>query len=730
MVNKRLYTLLFVFFFGFSVFGQSKEITIDAIWKEYQFSPKGVRGFQFLPESDSYLTISATCIGKYDFATGTISDTLLSETDLAATGHQALKFKDIQGCEISKDEQCLLLTTCSEPLYRRSSKAFMFVYRRDTKTLSFLADTALGKQSFATLSPDGNYAAFVRNLNLYLTDLKTGIEVAITRDGNENHIREGIADWVYEEELSLSKAFEWSPDGSKIAFMRFDESHVKAYSFPKYGTLYPEQITYKYPKAGEENSVVSIFLYDVKTGEKQEVLMGDTRPFYFPALYWLPNSRDLIILKLDRHQQQLDFCRYNTVTRKQDIVFTEKDSCWIDLNSRYFFLEDNQSMLFTSERDGYNHVCRVEFPGKVFPLTRGKWEVAEICAVNSAKKQIYYLSNESAPLNRDLYVVDFNGKNKKRLSNGKGWHGVSFSSGTHYYLDIYSDHKTPPVYRICKDNGEEIRELQDNRELNERIAEYGYVEKEFLEILSAKEDVTLHGWMLKPPTFNPNKKYPVLMYTYGGPGSQEVNNSWSRSFDYAWYQMLAQKGYIVVCVDGRGTAGQGATFKKCIYRQMGKLESDDQIAVACYLRALPYVDSTRVGIWGWSFGGYLAALSMFKSEGLFKMAIAVAPVTDWRYYDNIYTERFLQTPRENPDGYTKNSPLHHAHKLKGHFLLIHGTADDNVHFQNTADLVTALIRADKQFAHFIYPNMNHFIYEGNARHHLYTMLTNYILENL
>lgn len=728
----KLKTLLFLtgtLLYASFLSAQPKEITVEKIWKEYLFSPKGVPGFNALSTGDFYTVYSSEGIDKHSFETGEKVASMLSNEQLRQQSNGSLNFKKINDYHFDRSENRILLAIEKESIFRRSSSAYYYVYDRQGNSLQELADTAKGKQSFAEFSPDGKMVAFVREYNLFVKDLANNREIQITNDGKENHIRNGFADWVYEEELSLTEAFEWSPDGSKIAYMRFDESRVKEFPMTIFGSLYPEMFKYKYPKAGEDNSLVDIFIYDVKTGNKTKLDLGDNSNCYFPRIYWLSNSTDLIILKLNRHQNQLEFFRYNANSLQQDVVFTDKNHGWIKLTNSYYFSDDNQTMLTTSERDGYNHIYQVAFDGTITQLTKGEWEVADICAVDYKKKLIYYLSNESGTLNRDLYVINFSGKKKTMLTSGNGWNRVTFSPTMNFYMSVFSNNDIPPQYTIHKSDGKQLRVLQNNAAFSERIQEYGFTPKEFFNF-TTKESVSLNGWMIKPPHFDPNKKHPVLMYVYGGPGSQEVSNSWMRGQDYAWYQMLAQKGYIVVCVDGRGTAGRGDLFKKSIYKQMGKLETEDQISTAQYLQTLPYVDPDRIGIWGWSFGGYLSSLAMFKGEGLFKAAIAVAPVTNWRYYDNIYTERFLQTPQENPEGYDDNSPIFHANKLKGAYLLVHGMADDNVHFQNSVDLTSALIKHEKKFDTFFYPNMNHFINQGTARYHLYVKMTDFILENL
>jgi dipeptidyl-peptidase-4 len=386
-------------------------------------------------------------------------------------------------------------------------------------------------------------------------------------------------------------------------------------------------------------------------------------------------------------------------------------------------------MIVTSERNGFNHIYKINFGGKITPLTNGNWEVAEISTIDMKNKLIYYLSNESNLLNRDLYCIDFNGKKKQMLSNGKGWNSPTFSPTTQYYRNVYSDLNMPSIYTICDNKGKEIRLLSDNAKFKQITEDYGFAQRELFSF-TTEENTLLYGWVLKPVNFDSTKKYPVLMYVYGGPGSQEVKNSFFSAYNLAWYQLLAQKGYIIVCVDGRGTATRGDAFKKSVYLQLGKLEAIDQIHTANYLKSLPYVDDSRIGIWGWSYGGYLSSLAMFTGENTFKMAIAVAPVTTWRYYDNIYTERFLRTPQENPIGYDENSPITHVKKMSGNFLLVHGTADDNVHFQNAIDLVMALNKAEKQYEQWFYPNKNHNISGGNTRYHLYKKMTEFILGNL
>lgn len=725
---KKHLLLLLMLVATLVTFGQTKKITIEDIWNDFKFYPRGVAGYTAMPKSDYYTVIKRAGIERYSFATGERVDMLLSNDDLERLSHGAVNISKVSGYEFSSDEKRMVIAVEEESIWRRSSLAFYYVYDLVNKTLTMVADTNT-KLHFAFLSEDGSKVLFARDCDLFYQDMATGKITRITSDGKENAILNGYADWVYEEELDMSSAASWSPDGTKIAFLRFDESRVKEYNFALYDNLYPTDFKYKYPKAGEDNSLVDVYIYDVAAAQLTKIDLGDNSNCYFPRVYWLPNSTDAVVLKLNRHQNQLDFIRYNTVTKAQDIIYTDKNDKWLDVTDDYYFLKDGKTMIVTSERDGFNHIYKVTLGGEVKQLTSGKWEVNKIQYVNEAKKQIYYLSNESGVLNRDLYVVNFDGKKKTLISSGDGWNQTVFSPNGNFYRNQYSNLNTLPIYTIRDAKGKELRVLNDNQNVQNTMNEYGFVKREIISFTTA-DGTQLNGWMMKPANFDPNKKYPVMMNCYGGPGSQQVENAYQSAQDYAFYQMLAQHGYISVCVDGRGTATRGDEFKKIIYQQMGKYEAIDQIATANWLKSLPYVDGNRIGIWGWSFGGYLSALSMFRGDGAFKMAISVAPVTNWRYYDNVYTERFMRTPQENPDGYDMNSPTTYANQLNGKYLLIHGTADDNVHFQNAMELIKGLNEAGVEYDQFFFPNKNHFILGGNTRTYLYTKLAKYILENL
>ena len=725
---KKLLLSFFMLAFAVIAFGQAKKITVEKIWDDFYFYPRGVAGYTAMPKSDCYTVVKRGGIERYSFATGELIDMLLSNADLERLSGGTVDISKVSGYEFTADESKIVLAIDEESIWRRSTLAFYYVYDIAAKTLTLVADTNT-KLHFAVLSEDGTKVLFARDCDLFYQELATGKITQITRDGKPNAILNGYADWVYEEELDMSRAASWSPDGTKIAFLRFDESRVKEYNFALYDELYPTDFKYKYPKAGEDNSLVDVYIYDVAAKSLTKVDLGDNSNCYFPRVYWMPNSQDAVILKLNRHQDRLDFIRYNTATRQQDIVYTDQNDKWLDVTDNYYFLSDNNSMIVTSERNGFNHIYKVTFGGEIKQLTNGDWEVNEIQYVNEKKKLIYYLSNESGVLNRDLYVINFDGKKKQLLTKGDGWASTEFCPNGNYYRLQYSDLNTLPKYTINEKSGKELRVLNDNKHVKETMDKYGFVNREIIHF-TTEDGTELYGWMMKPANFDPNKRYPVMMNCYGGPGSQQVMNAYSSAQDLAFYQMLAQHGYISVCVDGRGTATRGDAFKKVIYQQMGKYEAIDQIAAANWLKKQPYVDGDRIGIWGWSFCGYLSALSLFRGDGAFKMAISVAPVTNWRYYDNIYTERFMRTPQENPDGYDLNSPTTYAKDLKGKYFLIHGTADDNVHFQNAMELVKALNEAGVEYDQFFFPNKNHFIMGGNTRTYLYNKLAKYILENL
>ncbi|MEY4928221.1 MAG: hypothetical protein RI894_2659, partial [Bacteroidota bacterium] len=663
-------------------------------------------------------------LNTYAIASGEKTATLLSSNDVKG-GWADYK--------LSADESKILYSQDEEQLYRHSSMANFFIYDLKSKTVKALSGG--GKQRLATFSPTMDKIAFVRDNNLFYKDLAADNEVQLTTDGKRNAIINGAADWVYEEEFSMDRAFYWSPDGKTIAFLRFDESEVKEFTLTEYnGGLYPEWSKFKYPKAGERNAIVTAAMIEVSTKKITPIELPDTKgDYYIPKIQWTKSAAQLAVFVMNRHQNDLRVFT-SDLAGKCTPLFNEKSETYIDIApgvdvaDNMKFTEDGKTFFWLSERDGYNHLYMYDMAGKATQITKGKWGVTKVYGVDEKNGVVYYQSCEAAPEQRHIYSIGLNGKNKKQISTEKGWNDAEFSKTFDYYVLSHSTANSPKTVAVYDNKNKKLRDVQTNASLYATMKNYDLAKVEFFKF-KTEEDIELCAWMMKPTDFDPKKKYPVLMHVYGGPNNQQVTDNWN-PFDYWWYQMLAQQGYIVVTVDGRGTGGRGTEFKTCTYKQLGNLEVKDQIEGAKWLGKQAYVDKTRIGIWGWSFGGYMSLLCILKGNDVFKTAIAVAPVTNWKWYDSIYTERFLTTPEENKAGYEDNSPINFADRLKGNLLLIHGDADDNVHYQNSAEMANALIEANKQYDTYVYTNRDHGISGGNARLHLYTKLTNFILQKL
>jgi dipeptidyl-peptidase 4 len=723
---KILIVILFLIQFPDSNAQESKQvITLEDVFKSGKFRGEFFPGIQSMKDGQHYIRQDKGYFIVYDYETGVRADTMVSATDLIPAG-DTLPIT-INAFALSMDETKILIASQTESIYRHSTQSYYYIYDLRSRSLTPLSDG--GKQRLAEFSPGGERVAFVRGNNLFIKDLETSHENQITTDGIVNEVINGATDWVYEEEFGFTKAYYWSPDGKKLAFYRFDETHVMEFTMMFWGGLYPEPYRFKYPKAGEANSEVKIMVYEIPTGRTVIMDVGEETDIYIPRIKWTQDPEVLSIQRLNRLQNELEILLANTGTGATEVLYTEKNRYYIDITDDLTFLKNGEQFLITSEQDGYNHIYLFDMLGNLeTQVTKGEWDVSGFIGLDEEKGIVYYTSAESSPLNREVYSVKLDGKDKTKLSGKNGNNRAVFSEKFAYYLNTFTDANTPPVITLHRHTGEKVRNLVDNQKLRQTITDYNFVEKEFFEFTTS-EGVQLHGWMMKPDDFDPTRKYPVLMYVYGGPGSQTVQNSWGGGS--VWYQYLISKGLIVVSVDNRGTGSRGEEFKKMTYLQLGKYETLDQMEAAKYLGNLGYVDPHRIGIWGWSYGGYMAALCLTKAPDLFSVGIAVAPVTNWRYYDNIYTERFMRTPQENPSGYDDNSPINHADKLKGRILLIHGTADDNVHVQNTMDFVSALVASNKQFDLQLYPNSNHGIYSGtNTTFHLYTRMTNFIIENL
>jgi dipeptidyl-peptidase-4 len=631
------------------------------------------------------------------------------------------------------DTSLALIRVEAEAIYRHSSKAIIYLYHRGTGNVTKLENE---KVLHPTFSPDGSKIAYVKANNLYIYDIASGQASAITTDGKWNFIINGNCDWVYEEEFSFTQAYQWSPKGNYLAYYRFDESQVKEYNMTIYNNGYNEDYRYKYPKAGDDNSKVEIHIYDVRTGKrvKADYEQGD---IYIPRIKWTQDDSRLVVYWLNRHQDHLRLLLTEAASGKSSLLYEEKNKYYIDIHDDWYFLRDGKHFLFTSEKNGYNQIWLYSLDGKKqLQLSSGAYDVAEINGVDETNQRVYYTVAYPRPMDRNLFVADFSGKKNAALTTGEAWHRVVLDEKFTQFYDYKSDLNTPQVVTLQSIvagkkgfSAKVVKTVNESSKLREKMAEYNLAKAEFIRIPNTKGD-TLNSWILKPANFDASRRYPVLFCNYGGPGSQQVGNRFGAvSF---WHQLLAQNGFIVVSVDNSGTGYRGEEFKKKTYLQLGKLEIEDQIDAARWLGNLPYVDKSRIGHWGWSFGGFMSSLAITKGADVFSAAIAVAPVTSWRFYDNIYTERYMRTPAENQKGYDDNAPLNFTSNIKGKFLIIHGTADDNVHFQNATQMITAMVKSNINFESAYYPNKNHGISGGpdNTSFHLWSKMTNWLLDNL
>ncbi|MDO7609513.1 MAG: S9 family peptidase, partial [Crocinitomicaceae bacterium] len=630
--------------------------------------------------------------------------------------------------EFNSDESKILFLTNKMSIYRYSYTAVYYLYDRETKKLEPLDDLHQ-PQTLAEYSPDGNFVSYIHKNNIYVKELSNGKIRQLTHDGKKNKVINGTSDWVYEEEFAITKAYDWSPDSRYIGFLKFNENNVKQFRMTFYDDLYPDSYKFKYPKAGEDNSVVSIHLIDLKKKCKiKPVDIGEYE--YVPRIEWSEKSNKLILQSMNRHQNSLKYhlvdCTEDKV--KSKIIFEEKSETYIDVDDNLIFLNDGESLLRTSEMNGFKHIYKLDFSGEHKQVTNGEWDVIDFLGLDHEKNTIYYSSCEPHSTQKSIYSINVDGSNKKEISQESGYNDAGFLKGMKYYIHTYSNANTPPTISLRSSDGSLVTVLQDNSRLKNKLKEYPKMNQKMISSIDLGY-IQLNTSMILPQDFDSTKKYPVYFNVYGGPGHNEVLDSYDAG-DYMYHQLLAQEGYIVFTIDPRGTMYRGAEFKKSTYLELGKLEIEDIINAAIKLREYSWVDSDRIGIMGWSYGGFMASLAITKGADVFKTAIAVAPVTNWRYYDNIYTERFMRTPLENTSGYDENSPINHVDKMKGNYLLIHGSADDNVHYQNTMEMINAMVEADKQFDLFIYPNKNHGIYGGNTRNHLFNMMLNYIKENL
>ncbi len=718
--------LLLPFLLIHPIFSQNKTITLEDIWVNNTFQTESLKAFHSMQNGDFYTILNhnqyGTYMDKYDYATLEKLETIVMGKDL-----EGIEYFDAY--TFNTDETKLIIGVNLERIYRRSKVGKYYLYNLLTKEFDLVSDLNIQEPTF---SPDGNKIAYVYENNIYIKDLKTKETIQITADGEKNKIINGICDWVYEEEFGFVRAFEWNANSDKVAFIRFDETEVPQFSMDIYGKgLYPTKQSFKYPKAGENNSKVSLHLYDLNKNEKYTVDLKEHEQYYIPRIQWTKETDILAITTINRHQNNLNLVSFNAANKEASLLLNEKDPAYLNIKNDLTFLFDN-SFIWSSETAGFNHLYHYDKNGKLLnKITDGNWEVTKYYGYDKKTKKIFYQSTQEGSINRSIYSIDISGKRQKKLTKYIGNNSASFSSSFNYFVNTYSSATNPTVYTLVNaKSGGKIKEIKNNLSLAEKLSAYKLPEKEFSTIKTKNGEFNM--WMMKPKDFDPNKKYPLLMYQYSGPGSQSVSNRWIsvRGHDY-WHQMLTQKGYVIACVDGRGTGFKGRDFKKITYKELGKYEIEDQIESAIELGKRSYIDADRIGIWGWSYGGFMSSLAITKGADVFKMAIAVAPVISWRYYDSVYTERYMQTPQENASGYDENSPVNFADLLKGDYLLIHGTGDDNVHVQNSMQMINALVEANKEFDYFGYPDRTHGIYKGkNTRLHLFKKMTTFIDRSL
>lgn len=697
-----------------------------------EFSAKYVTGINPIEGTDLYASISqdGTQIISYSFKTG-------KEVSVLFDIHKSqAPFESIDGYVMSPDGKQMLLVTNRQAVYRRSFKAEYFVYNIAGKTLKKLSEGS--NQQVATWSPDSKRIAFVKDNNLFVYDGTK--ETQITHDGKFNEVINGIPDWVYEEEFSFNRAFAWNADGTSIGWIRFDESQVKTYSLQLFEGAkpqrtefhdYPGEYSYKYPKAGQDNSKVSLWSYDLKTGKTIQLNVPVDSDGYYPRIKTSPDANSLIVYTMNRHQDDMRLYSVNPFAGTSKLLIQESVPKFVKEEVVENSIVGKQNILLPSDRDGYMHLYLYDMNGKLLrQVEKGSYDVTDIYGMNEKTGDVYFQAAMLNAHDRQVYVAHKDGK-VERLTDASGANAACFSGDYKYFVNTWSSYSHPQVFTVRNNKGKVIKLLEDNQQLLEKTQKYNWGKRETFSFTTS-EGVKLDGWMVKPLDFDANKKYPVILFQYSGPGNQQVLDSWNTgsmgqggAFDY----YLAQEGFIVACVDGRGTGARGVDFEKCTYLRLGDLESKDQVETALYMGSLPYVDKNNIGIWGWSYGGFNTLMSMSEGRPVFKAGVAVAPPTCYRFYDTVYTERYMRTPQENDEGYKVN-PIERANQLHGALLICHGVADDNVHPQNTFEYSEALVQADKDFKELFYTNRNHSIFGGNTRNHLLRQIATWFKEHL
>lgn len=731
---KKLFIFCAFFLMASTTINAAEKIDIQSVTNG-TFAAKRISGIDPLKGTDQYAQISADGkqIVKYSFKTGKQTGVLF---DVNNTIGESIKSFD--GYIMSPDGKRMLIQTQTESVYRRSFKAVYYIYDMQNRRLDKLSEG--DKQQVPVWSPDGLQVAFVRDNNIFLVKLLyDNSESQVTKDGKFNHIINGLPDWVYEEEFSFNSALEFNADGTMLCWIKFDESAVKTYSLQLFKGMkperkeyetYPGEYSYKYPKAGEDNAKVSVWSFDIKSKKIQQLQVPVDADGYIPRLKSTSNPARMIVYTTNRHQDELNLYAVNPRSTVSQLLVQDKVNKYVKEGTIGSVTIGNDYILMPSDRDGYTGIYLYNMNGTQLRHVGGQFDITDIYGYDEKTGDIYYQAAAINPHDRQIYVAHKNGK-IERLSDKEGCNYAIFSGDYRYFINTWSDYNTPYVYTTRDNQGRVLSTNLDNKELKAKIAEYGWTQKEAFSFTTS-EGVKLDGWMVKPANFDSSRKYPVIMFQYSGPGNQQVMNSWnagSMGQGGAYDMYLAQQGYIVVCVDGRGTGGRGSDFEKSTYLNLGKLEARDQVETALYLGSLPYVDKNNIGIWGWSYGGFCTLMSMSEGRPVFKAGVAVAPPTSFRFYDTVYTERYMRTPKENAAGYDDN-PISRADKLNGALLICHGLADDNVHPQNTFEYSEALVQADKDFKENIYTNRNHSIFGGNTRRHLLRQITEWFNDHL
>ena len=731
---KRLLFIFTALFMLTAHVSAGGKITIPDITSG-KFAAKTVNGINPIEGTDTYARISddGKRVDCYSFKTGKLLRNLF---DVSNT--MGKKIDSFDGYILSPDGTRMLIQTKTKSIYRRSFTAVYYLYNIASRKLEPLSDG--GPQQVPVWSKDGLQVAFVREGNIYLVKLLyDNAEVQVTKDGKFNEVINGLPDWVNEEEFGFNRALTFNADGTMICWLRYDEKDVKTYSLQMYkgmkpekqeNAVYPGFYSYKYPKAGEDNSKVTAWSYDIKSHRISKLQVPLDADGYMPRIKATDDASKVVVYTMNRHQDELCLYSVNPRSTVAQLIVKEHVEKYVKEEAMEAVTFIGNNVLLPSDRSGFMKLYIYSMNGQLHRTIGGDYDITVVYGYDAKTGDVYYQAAALGPSDRQVYVAHKNGKTV-RLSDKKGWNTALFSGDYQYFVNTWSDYNTPYVVTTRDNNGRVISTLQDNADLKAKVAESGFAKREPFSFTTS-EGVQLNGWILKPLNFNASKRYPVIMHQYSGPGSQQVTDSWnagSMGQGGAFDSYLAQQGFIVVSVDGRGTGGRGADFEKCTYLKIGDLESKDQVEAALYLGSLPFVDKDRIGIWGWSYGGFNTLMSMSEGRGVFRAGVAIAPPTSWRFYDSIYTERYMRTPKENPDGYDVN-PIVRAQKLHGALLLCHGTADDNVHPQNSYEYAEALVQADKDFRELYYTNRNHSIYGGNTRNHLLRQVANFFVTEL